>query len=132
MSFAFDIGESTFDEATGTRTITKISKIYELSAVTRAAYPQTTITARAAKNESEVDPMYNPITASLETQAQNRDTCATPEYRAAFFKSLLGQELTDSETRAMTAAKAEKRADTLLQAIAKLNPAYTGDPCTKI
>jgi HK97 family phage major capsid protein len=112
MSFAFDIGESTFDEKTQTRNITAISKIYEISIVNFAAYKQTTVTARnAVIQESEVNNMYNPITANLETQAQPGDPHATPEYRAAFFKSLLGKELTEGETRAMTAARSEKRAD---------------------
>ena len=55
--------------------------------------------------------MFNPITASLEKIALNPDTHAAPEYRTAFFKSLLGKELTDGETRAYSAAQAEKRAD---------------------
>ena len=39
--------------------------------------------------------------------------CDTPEYRSAFFKSLLGQTMTDDETRAFNVAvqTAEKRAD---------------------
>jgi len=113
MSFAFDIKQSQFDEATQTRTITEIGRVYEISIVNYAAYPQTTVTARnAANNESEVNSMYNPVTASLDaSQAQTRDVTATPEYRQAFFKSLLGQELTDPESRALTAARAEHRAD---------------------
>ena len=55
--------------------------------------------------------MFNPITASLETTVKTADTHDTPEYRSAFFKSLLGKELTDGETRAFEAAKAEKRQD---------------------
>jgi HK97 family phage major capsid protein len=110
MSFAFDIGDSTFDDATQTRTITTISKIYEISIVNFAAYKQTSIQARNAQNEEE-KPMYNPITAGLETQTQTRDTHATPEYARAFFKSMLGQPLTEAETRAFQAAKTEKRAD---------------------
>ena len=109
MSFAFDIGDSTFDEAAQTRTITQISKIYEISIVNFAAYKQTTITARAEKQEEKT--MFNPITASLEKGVNNPDTHATPEYRAAFFKSLLGKELTDGETRAYQTAQTEKRAD---------------------
>lgn len=109
MSFAFDIGDSTFDEAAQTRTITQISKIYEISIVNFAAYKQTTITARAEKQEEKT--MFNPITASLEKGVANFDTHATPEYRAAFFKSLLGKEMTDGETRAYQTAQTEKRAD---------------------
>lgn len=111
MSFAFDIGDSTFDEATQTRTITAISKIHEISIVNFAAYKQTTVEARNAQKEEEKN-MFNPITASLEKGVSSLDTHATPEYRAAFFKSLLGKELTDGETRAYQAAQAEKRAAT--------------------
>ena len=109
MSFAFDVGEYTFDEQTQTRTITQISKIYEISIVNYAAYKQTNVTARNAQKGNET--MFNPITASLETTVKTADTHDTPEYRSAFFKSLLGKELTDGETRAFEAAKAEKRQD---------------------
>lgn len=113
MSFAFDIGDSAFDEATQTRTITAIRRIYEISIVSFAAYKATTVSARA--EEREEHPMnhpFNPIVAGLEKGAASPDTHATPEYRAAFFKSLLNKELTDSEARAFDLAKAEKRADT--------------------
>lgn len=108
MSFAFDIGAADYDEQTQTRTITQISKIYEISIVNYAAYTQTNVQARAGKEEKT---MFNPITASLEKGSINTDTHDTPEYRSAFYKSLLGKELTDGETRAMQAAQAEKRAD---------------------
>lgn len=86
MSFMFDIAESEYNDQTKTRTVTKIGKVYEISAVTRAAYPQTKITARAEKQEEKE--MFNPITASLERGVGTTDTHATPEYRTAFFKSL--------------------------------------------
>jgi hypothetical protein len=47
------------------------------------------------------------FSASLENQTRAADTNATPEYRTAFFKSLLGQKLTEGESRAMTAFKAD-------------------------
>jgi len=109
MSFAFDIGDSDFDQATQTRTIKSIARVYEISVVNHAAYKTTTVQARAGKEETMS--AFNPVTASLEAQAQTRDVTATPEYRVGFFKSLLGQELTDTETRALTAARAEHRAD---------------------
>jgi len=109
MSFAFDIGEYTFDEQTQTRTVTQISKIYEISIVNYAAYKQTNVTARSAQKGNET--MFNPITASLENPAIVADTHDTPEYRSAFYKSLLGKELTDGENRAYDAARAEKRQD---------------------
>jgi HK97 family phage major capsid protein len=57
--------------------------------------------------------MFNPIERAVLNTAtvQTLDTHATPEYRSAFYKSLLGQSLTEPETRAFAAAKAEKRAD---------------------
>jgi HK97 family phage major capsid protein len=112
MSFAFDIGESDFDRDTQTRTITAISKVYEISIVNFAAYKETHVQARnAQKGNENMSDKFNPITASLETATQTPDTHATPEYRSAFFKSLLGKDLTETETRAMSAAKAENRAD---------------------
>ena len=111
MSFAFDIGAADFDEATQTRTITQISKVYEISIVNYAAYTQTNVVARNAQKEEE-KAMFNPITANLEGSHNTvTDTHDTPEYRSAFFKTMLGRELTDSESRAYQAAQAEKRAD---------------------
>lgn len=56
--------------------------------------------------------MFNPIESAVLNAANvNPDTHATPEYRAAFYKKLLGKELTEAETRAYDAAQAEKRAD---------------------
>ena len=111
MSFAFDIGECTFDEQTQTRTITQISKIYEISIVTYAAYTQTNVQARAGK-ENETMSNFNPIAAVLEKgNAATTDTHNTVEYRSAFFKRLMGKDLTDGESRALAAAQAEKRAD---------------------
>lgn len=63
---------------------------------------------------------FNPITgASFETgasyEAREGDVFASPEYRSAFFKNLLGQQLTAVEDaafkRAMDIVKAERRAD---------------------
>lgn len=109
MSFAFDIGAADFDEQTQTRTITQISKVYEISIVNYAAYTQTHVTARKAQEEEKA--MFNPITASLEKGSTVTDTHDTPEYRTAFYKTLMGKELTDGESRAFAAAQAEKRAD---------------------
>ena len=110
MSFAFDIGRQTFDERARERTITQIARVYEISIVNRAAYPQTHVTARNAQEEEKA--MFNPIESAVLNAANvNPDTHATPEYRAAFFKKLLGKELTEAETRAFEAAQAERRAD---------------------
>lgn len=63
---------------------------------------------------------FNPITgASFETgasyEATEGDVFASAEYRSAFFKNLLGQQLTSQEDaafkRAMDIVKAERRAD---------------------
>lgn len=111
MSFAFDIGAQTFDEQKRERTITQIAAVYEISVVNRAAYPQTTVQARARKEGSAMND-FNPIESAVLNAAQApADTHDTPEYRSAFFKRLLGQELTDAESRAFAAAQAEKRAD---------------------
>ncbi len=109
MSFAFDIGAADYDEQTQTRTITQISKVYEISIVNYAAYTQTHVEARKAQEEEKA--MFNPITASLEKGSTVTDTHAAPEYRTAFYKTLMGKELTDGENRAFAAAQAEKRAD---------------------
>lgn len=109
MSFAFDIGTADIDAATQTRTITQISKVYEISIVNYAAYTQTYVEARNAQEEEKA--MFNPITAGLEKGSTVTDTHNTPEYRTAFYKTLMGKELTDGENRAFAAAQAEKRAD---------------------
>lgn len=63
---------------------------------------------------------FNPITGASFTnngsyEAREGDVFASPEYRSAFFKTLLGQELTAVEDaafkRAMDIVKAERRAD---------------------
>jgi HK97 family phage major capsid protein len=109
MSFAFDVGNYSFDEQTQTRTITQISKVYEISIVNYAAYKQTNVQAR--NDAGKEGTMFNPITANLENKTTVNDTHAVPEYRSAFFKRMLGKDLTDAENRAFEAAQAEKRAD---------------------
>lgn len=111
MSFAFDIGQQTFDQQTRTATITQIAAVYEISIVNRAAYPQTTVQARAGKEENTMN-NFNPIESAILNATQTTaDTHAAPEYRSAFYKRMLGKELTETESRAFDAAKAEKRAD---------------------
>jgi len=108
MSFAFDVAAQEFDEATQTRTITAISKIYEISIVNFAAYPQTKIEARA-KEENHMS--FDPIAVTLTPGTGAADPHAAPEYRSAFYKTLLGKTLTEPETAAYRLAQAEKRAD---------------------
>lgn len=56
MSFAFSVAEDEYDKATRTRTITKIKKCYDVSAVTFPAYNNTSISARSwAEAEAEVE-----------------------------------------------------------------------------
>lgn len=47
MSFAFTVEEDSYNEKTRTRTITKINKLYDVSAVSIPANPATTISARS-------------------------------------------------------------------------------------
>lgn len=47
MSFAFSIKEAKYDNETRTRTITKIKKVYDVSAVNIPAYESTSIQARS-------------------------------------------------------------------------------------
>lgn len=112
MSFAFDIAKQTFDEQKRECTIEKIAAVYEISVVNRAAYPQTNVQARNAGKEEKTMNNFNPIESAVLSAAKTpADTHAAEEYRSAFFKHLLGKELTDAESRAFNAAQAEKRAD---------------------
>lgn len=67
--------------------------------------------------ETEDRGQFNPITGgSFETRASEAaltgDVLESPEYRSAFFKTLLGQELSPTETTAFNRAQSiEKRAD---------------------
>jgi len=57
MSFAFTTEEDAYNRDTHTRTILKIAKVYDVSAVTFPAYEQTSISARSwaeAQHEIEV------------------------------------------------------------------------------
>lgn len=113
MSFAFDIANQVWDENKRERTITEIGRVYEISIVNRAAYPQTNVQARNNPAGKEGNIMnFNPIESAVMNQAAvSTNTHDTPEYRSAFFKNLLGKPLTEGEQRSFTAAQAEKRAD---------------------
>jgi HK97 family phage major capsid protein len=57
---------------------------------------------------------WNPVTGMnfpTATYQPEADIFASAEYRSAFYKNLLGQTMTEAETRAYNTAKAEKRAD---------------------
>ena len=47
MSFSFSVRESKYDSVTHTRTITKVKKLYDVSAVDIPAYEETSISARS-------------------------------------------------------------------------------------
>lgn len=47
MSFSFSIQEAKYDSVTHTRTITKVKKLYDVSAVDIPAYEETSISARS-------------------------------------------------------------------------------------
>lgn len=56
MSFAFSVSESSYNRDTHTRTILKIKRLYDVSAVTFPAYEQTAISARSwAEAQHEID-----------------------------------------------------------------------------
>lgn len=48
MSFAFTVSEESYDQAARTRTIQRIGKLWDVSVVTRPAYEQTCVYARAS------------------------------------------------------------------------------------
>ena len=58
MSFSFSVRESSYDNQTHTRTITKIRKLYDVSAVDIPAYQETSISARSffeEENSREIE-----------------------------------------------------------------------------
>jgi phage head maturation protease len=56
MSFAFKVREDSYDRETRTRTILKIERIFDVSAVTFPAYEQTSISARSwAEAQHEIE-----------------------------------------------------------------------------
>ena len=109
MSFAFSVADGGEVFEGNTRTITKIERIFEISPVNFPAYNDTAVYARNKTNKGENTMQnYNPITgAAFDGGAEMTGA----DYKNAFFKSMLGQQLTAAETRAYNAAKAEKRAD---------------------
>ena len=113
MSFAFSVAENGETFENNTRTITKIERIFEISPVNFPAYNDTAVFARN-KNEKGENAMqnFNPVTgAAAAFDERNSADITGAEYKSAFFKSMLGQQLTATETRAFNAVKAEKRAD---------------------
>lgn len=71
MSFSFSVRESKYDTLTHTRTITKIGKLYDVSAVDIPAYEETSISARSF---FEVE--YSKEVKALEQAARRRKLLA--------------------------------------------------------
>ena len=67
MSFSFTVRESKYDTLTHTRTITKIRKLYDVSAVDIPAYEETSISARGFFEEE-----HSKEVAALEQAARRR------------------------------------------------------------
>ena len=130
MSFAFTIEQDSHDQDANLRTIQKVKKMYDVSAVSYGAYPTTTIAARdafSASQEPTPEPTPTPTPeppAQPKTQSENRrifDT-TTPRnmnlhdlkgQRAAYYEEFVAiGQLADQEGRAMTEAEQE-RADKL-------------------
>jgi len=111
MSFAFSVAENGETFENNTRTITKIERIFEISPVNFPAYNDTAVFARNKNNKGDNTMQnFNPVTGAAAAFEGGADM-SKAEYKSAFFKSMLGQQLTAGETRAYNAAKAEKRAD---------------------
>jgi len=78
MSFAFGLvvsGDEWFDldKPLPLRRITKISKVFEVSAVNDGAYPQTSIAARSAALDNEKTALDNARALSLDNEKREAD-----------------------------------------------------------
>ena len=110
MSFSFVVEKDRFEGQT--RIIEKIEKILECSIAPYPAYKDTKIEAR-----SEDIMNLNPITGQdLKKKEFGDDVTTTGEYRTAFYKNILGQELKEVEKTAFDVAssKIEQRADAFI------------------
>lgn len=67
MSFSFSVREAKYDSVTRTRTITKIKKLYDVSAVDIPAYEETSVSAR-----SFYEGEYSKEVEALEQAARRR------------------------------------------------------------
>lgn len=77
MSFSFVVSEDSYNQETHTRTILKIKKLYDVSAVTFAAYEQTSISARSwaeARYEIEVAEAMATEVAKKSAEASKLET----------------------------------------------------------
>src|SRR5699024_8752342 len=63
-------------------------------------------------DEEVEDRNFNPITGmDVKTQVPTENVEASAEYRSAFYKTMLGKELTDVESRTFNQVQLEQRAD---------------------
>lgn len=128
-SFAFKLAEGGDSWEGNNRTIRSIEKIFECSVVTYPAYGDTSIEARNRQKGNWEMENLNQDNQALGTNARalygvgsidadnavnfGDDVLSSKEYRAAFYKSLQGKELTRTEQAAMSTARVEfeKRAN---------------------
>lgn len=134
MSFAFTIAEDNHDTEKNLRTVTKVKRMYDVSAVSFGAYPTTTIAARDAfaaaqepapepTPEPQPEPPARPKTESIKspifegTDIHSMNLHDLKGQRAAYYEEFVAiGQLADQEGRAMTEAEQE-RADRLDQLI---------------
>lgn len=82
MSFAFTVEEDSYNRDTHTRTILKIKRIYDVSAVTFAAYDQTSISARSwAEAQHEIE------LAEAKKKAEAKSSSNSEELEVLKFKT---------------------------------------------
>lgn len=73
MSFAFSVEEDSYNRETHTRTILKIKRLYDVSAVTFAAYEQTSISARSwAEAQRDKEAAAEAAAAAAEADAERK------------------------------------------------------------
>ena len=75
MSWAFMVEEDEYDIETHTRTITKVSKVYDVSAVSIPANPQTEISARAYCEERAKEAADREAAALAEKYEERKAEC---------------------------------------------------------
>lgn len=130
MSFAFTIAEDAHDTDANLRTITKVKRMYDVSAVSFPAYPTTTLEARSAfaaskepvKETKKEQPATKPEEVVEEPKIvrnlplkdlKNMTLNDLKGQRAAYYEEFVAiGKLADEEGRAMTEAEQE-RADQL-------------------
>lgn len=91
MSFAFSVEEDSYNRETHTRTILKIKRLYDVSAVTFAAYEQTSISARSwAEAQHEIEAAE---AAEKKPEGSMRGAEATQEVELLRYKAQIKSKL---------------------------------------